>query len=94
MELVRLSVDGYPCLREGEYLNNLYRHISERQAFILERADMAAGIMAFSADTGRIEFWAIHPQYAVWAWNRFFFAGFPRSCLRDRKSADHIPGGR
>lgn len=63
MELVRLSVDGYPCLREEEYLKNLYRHISERQAFILERADMAAGIMAFSADTGRIEFWAIHPQY-------------------------------
>ena len=87
MELVRLSVDGYPCLREGEYLNNLYRHISERQAFILEVQIWRPASWHFRLTPEGSSFGPFIPSTAVWAWNRFFFAGFPRSCLRDRKSA-------
>ena len=84
MGLVRLSVDGYPCLREEEYLKNLYRHISRRQAFILESPGKAAGIMAFSADTGRIEFWAIHPQYRGLGMEQIFL----------RRLAEELPRGQ
>lgn len=63
MELVHLTVDGYPCLNETEYLANLYQYISGRQALILRDEEMAIGIMGFSTETGSIDFWAVHPQY-------------------------------
>lgn len=63
MELVNLTVDGYPCLIEAEYLKNLPKYFSEKKALILKDDDMAVGIMIFSAETGSIDFLAIHPQY-------------------------------
>lgn len=63
MELARLTVDGYPCLNEAEYRGNLYRHISSGQAFILRDEGRAAGVLAFTAEKGWIDFLAVHPQY-------------------------------
>lgn len=63
MESVRLVVDGYPCLVEADYLRSLKRHIAQNQALILREKDIAVGVMAFSCETGNIEFWGIHPQY-------------------------------
>ena len=63
MELVRLTIDGYPCLDETEYAHNLRRYIAEKRALILRDEGMAVGVMGFSADSGRIDFLAIHPQY-------------------------------
>lgn len=63
MELVHLTVDGYPYLNETEYVENLCHYISGKQALILRDEGMAIGIMGFSAQTGNIDFWAIHPQY-------------------------------
>ena len=63
MELVRLTIDGYPCLDETEYADNLRRYIAEKRALILRDEGMAVGVMGFSADSGRIDFLAIHPQY-------------------------------
>jgi len=63
MELVSLTIDGYPCLNETEYLENLHQCIAEKRALVLRDDDMAIGIMAFSKDTGSIDFLAVHPQY-------------------------------
>lgn len=63
MELVSLTVDGYPCLNEEEYLENLHQYIADGRALILRDDDMAIGAMIFSADTGSIDFLAVHPQY-------------------------------
>lgn len=63
MDLVRLVIDGYPCLDEGDYLQKLNGCIEEKRALIMEDGDTAIGIMAFSYDTGSIEFMGVHPQY-------------------------------
>lgn len=63
MELVSLTIDGYPCLNEAEYMENLHQYIADNKALILRDEGMAIGIMGFSADTGSIDFLAVHPQY-------------------------------
>ncbi len=63
MELVSLTIDGYPCLNETEYISKLYWYIAEKKALILRDGRMAAGVLGFSADTGNIDFLAVHPQY-------------------------------
>ena len=63
MELVRLAIDGYPHLNEEEYLWKLREHIEKGQALILKENEPAAGVLAFSYETGSIEFFGVHPQY-------------------------------
>ena len=63
MELVNLTIDGYPCLNKTEYIGSLYQYIANKKALILRDEGMAIGIMGFSADTGSIDFLAVHPQY-------------------------------
>ncbi len=63
MELVTLTIDGYPCLNKAEYIKNLHRYIADKKALILRDEDMVIGAMGFSPDTGSIDFLAIHPQY-------------------------------
>jgi len=63
IELVSLTIDGYPCLNEAEYIENLHQYIADNKALILRDEGMAIGIMGFSADTGSIDFFAVHPQY-------------------------------
>lgn len=65
MDLVRLTIDGYPGLKESEYMDKLCQYIAEKKALILRSRSRsrAIGIMAFSPDTGSIDFLAVHPQY-------------------------------
>ena len=63
MELVKMVVDGYPYLDEADYLKKLQNSIMNRQALILKLGNLAVGIMAFSYESGSIEFMGIHPQY-------------------------------
>ena len=63
MELVNLTIDGYPCMNKAEYIENLHQYIADKKALILRDEGMAIGIMGFSADTGSIDFFAVHPQY-------------------------------
>ena len=63
MELVNLTIDGYPCMNKAEYIENLHQYIVDKKALILRDEGMAIGIMGFSADTGSIDFFAVHPQY-------------------------------
>ncbi len=63
MELVNLAIDGYPCFHKDEYIQNLRRYIDDKKALILRDEDVVIGAMAFSPDTGSIDFLAVHPQY-------------------------------
>lgn len=63
IELMRLVIDGYPFMDESDYLNSLTRFIEERRAVLLKKGDALIGVMAFSYETGCIEFMGIHPQY-------------------------------
>lgn len=63
MELVSLTIDGYPCLNQDKYITNLHQYIVDKKALILRDDDMAIGVMGFSPNTGSIDFLAIHPQY-------------------------------
>lgn len=63
MELVRLAIDGYPHLDEADYIQKLNNCIEEQRALIMKNGNIAIGIMAFSYETGSIEFLGIHPQY-------------------------------
>ena len=63
LELVRLTIDGFPYLDEADYLEVLHRCIAEKRALILRDDDMAIGVMVFSFETVSIDFLAVHPQY-------------------------------
>ena len=63
IELVRLVVDGFPCLEEKHYMEQLKDCIQKKQALILKDNDIAIGIMGITIATGSIDFLGIHPQY-------------------------------
>ncbi|MEY8357282.1 AraC family transcriptional regulator [Lachnospiraceae bacterium 54-53] len=83
IKLVRLVIDGYPHLYEADYLKKLNDSIKEKQALILKNMDTVIGIMAFSYDTGSIEFMGIHPQYRGSGIQKLFL---------DRLMEDFLPG--
>lgn len=63
MRLVRLVIDGFPCLDECEHINTLKRYIAKKSAFIMKSSDVATGIMMISYKTGSIDFLGTHPLY-------------------------------
>lgn len=63
MDLLNLVIDGFPHLNKNEYIELLENCISENRALIMKDGGTAIGIMAFSYDTGSIDFFGIHPQY-------------------------------
>lgn len=63
MDLVRLVIDGFPRLDEGEYVVELTRRIKNKQAVISKDGQTAIGIMLFSHETGSIDFMGTHPLY-------------------------------
>ncbi len=63
MALVRLCIDGFPCLNENEYSEQLKVHIKNRQALMIKDGETAIGTMIFNRETGSIDFLGIHPQY-------------------------------
>lgn len=83
IKLVCLVIDGYPHLDEADYLQKLNDSIKEKRALILKDMDTVIGIMAFSYDTGSIEFMGVHPQYRG--------SGIQKAFL-DRLMKDFLPG--
>lgn len=63
MDLMHLVIDGYPVMNEDDYLNAIMKCIDEQRALVLRDEDIMIGAMAFSYDSGSIEFLGIHPQY-------------------------------
>ncbi len=63
MKLVSLTIDGYPCLNETEYIQNLHHYISQKKALILKADNILIGVMLVGTKKGSIDFLAVHPQY-------------------------------
>ena len=63
MDLMRLVIDGYPVMDETVYLNEITKAIEEKRALILKEGNILIGAMAFSKESGSIDFLGIHPQY-------------------------------
>ena len=63
MELVRLAIDGYPHLDEADYIGKLRAAIRQKNALVMEKGNRVIGVMAFSRESGTIEFLGVHPQY-------------------------------
>ena len=74
LNLVRLTVDGYPCLKKTEYLTKLQQYINSQQALVLQIGQTAIGAMTFSVATDSIDFLAIHPQYRNLGLTQLFIA--------------------
>lgn len=84
MELVKMVIDGYPHLDEGEYLENLKDCIESQQALILTSGEAAIGIMAFSYEIGSIEFMGVHPQYRKYGISQLFLDRLMKEYLAGR----------
>lgn len=63
MELVCLSIDGYPHLDETAYHIYLGQAINENRALVLYQEKQLIGALAVSYETGSIDFLGVHPQY-------------------------------
>lgn len=83
MEIVRLVIDGYPCLDEADYLRKLNDAIKDKTALIFNDGDTMIGVMVFSYDTGNIDFMGIHPQYRNRGIQKIFL---------DKLMEDMLPG--
>jgi len=85
MELVDLTVDGYPCLDRSEYAANLRRYIAEKRALLLRDGSTAVSAMGFSADGGSIDFLAVHPQYRRFDVTELFLQKLTGELLQGRE---------
>lgn len=63
MNLMRLVIDGYPVMNETDYSNAITKCIDEKRALVLKHGNILIGAMAFSNQSGCIDFLGIHPQY-------------------------------
>ena len=63
MNLMRLVIDGYPVMNEADYLKAITKSIDEKRALVLKEGNILVGAMAFSGQSGCIDFLGINPQY-------------------------------
>ena len=63
MDLVRLAIDGFPCLEEDEHLTVLKRCIANKGALLVTEGGISIGGMMINYETGSIDFLAVHPLY-------------------------------
>ena len=63
MNLMRLVIDGYPVMNEADYLDELTKCIDEKRALVLKDGNILIGAMAFSKQSGCIDFFGINPQH-------------------------------
>ena len=63
MNLMRLVIDGYPVMNEVDYFNAITKSIEEKRALVLKDGNLLVGAMAFSNQSGCIDFLGINPQY-------------------------------
>lgn len=85
MELVNLTIDGYPCLNKNEYITTLHQYIANKKAFILRDNNITIGIMGFSPNIGSIDFLSIHPQYRHFNITKLFLDKLRNELLYGKK---------
>ncbi|TCO68858.1 GNAT family N-acetyltransferase [Marinisporobacter balticus] len=81
MDLVRLVIDGFPCLVEHEYIGQLKQCIAEQRALIMKDEDTAVGVLVFCKETGSIDFLGVHPQYRRKGVTKAFLNKLMTECL-------------
>jgi len=65
MDFIALVIGGFPCLEESSHLEQVRRHIEQKQALIMRDGSAIIGAAAFSRQDGSIDFLAVHPQYRL-----------------------------
>lgn len=63
IDLMHLTIDGYPVMNEADYQRNITACIDENRALVLWDGPILAGAMAFSRQSGSIDYLGVHPQY-------------------------------
>lgn len=63
MNLMRSSIDGFPCLNECDHEAWAAACIEQRRALVAWDGEALAGALAFDPDTAHIDVLAVHPQY-------------------------------
>ena len=85
MDLMRLVIDGYPVMDEIDYLNEIRKAIEEKRALILKESNVLIGAMAFSRNSGSIDFLGIHPQYRNQEIQKLFLEVLLRNYLPEQE---------
>jgi len=85
MDLMRLVIDGYPVMDETDYLNEITKAIEDKRALILKENNVLIGAMAFSRNSGSIDFLGIHPQYRNQKIQKLFLEVLMETYLQGRE---------
>lgn len=85
MGLMRLVIDGYPAMNEEDYLNKIVGYIKEKHALVLKDGDVLIGAMAFSDETGSIDYLGVHPQYRNQGIQKLFLRALMQRYLPGRE---------
>jgi AraC-like DNA-binding protein len=100
MRLVRLVVDGFPCLDEAEHAATLQRYMARHRAFIMKEGAAAVGIMMISPQAGSIDFLGVHPFFrnsgimqALIGKARKEMAAHPAVCITTYRQGDKADTG-
>ncbi len=74
MELMHLSIDGYPGMDEADYREKLKVCIRRKKALVIRAKEgrMLIGALAFSERPGSIVFLGVHPRYRSRGIQRLF----------------------
>lgn len=67
MALARMAIAGYPGFEENSYWHTLNEKIRAREALVALDGDRLLGALAFSRETGVIDYLGVHPQALRWA---------------------------
>lgn len=84
LDLVTFIIDGFPNLKEDEYLRELRKNIRERRAFILKDDAIAIAVMCLNYHTGSIDFFGIHPLYRHYGIAKHFLDKVMNELLCDK----------
>jgi len=85
LDLVTLIIDGFPNLKEENYLEVLKKTISEKRALILKNKNIAIAVMAINYDTGSIDFFGVHPLYRKYGIAKLFLDKVMDELLKDKE---------
>ncbi len=85
MNFITLVIDGFPCLDESSYLEQVKQYIHQRQALIMRDGSTMIGAAAFSYQTGSIDFLAVHPQYRHYGVAKAFLDFMVRNLFAGRE---------
>ncbi|MFX4263694.1 GNAT family N-acetyltransferase [Pelotomaculum propionicicum] len=85
MDLVRLAIDGFPCLEEEQHLTVLKRYIANKGVLLITEGGISIGGMMINYKTGSIDFLAVHPLYRKQGISRDFLHAALTELLKNKE---------